>query len=79
MWVGAVLLMILFCSGVILLAVWGVKLLSRDRPFAPATPEKSAWEIAQLRYSRGELSRDEYLALMNDLKQSEETTKRIRN
>jgi uncharacterized membrane protein len=73
MWGGAAL-MILFWVGVILLALWGAKLLFADRRYVPATREKSAVEIAQLRYSRGELSHEEYLALLNDLKQSKEKT-----
>jgi uncharacterized membrane protein len=72
MWGGAAL-MILFWIGIILLALWGFRRLFPDQRLPPPAPSRSALEIAQSRYSRGEISRDEYLALINDLTQ--ETTK----
>ena len=74
MWGGAVL-MILFWLGVIFLAVWGFRILFPDRQPIPSRLTTSALEIAQLRYSGGEISQDEYLALINALKQSRETSK----
>ena len=71
---GAVL-MILFWVGVILLTLWGFRLLFPDRPLAPISQATSALEIAQLRYSCGEISQAEYLALVKDPKQSKETIK----
>ena len=59
MWGGAAL-MILFWLGVIFLAVWGLKLLFPDHRLVPATRSKPALEIAQLRYSRGEISRCDF-------------------
>lgn len=60
--------MIVFWLGIIFLVVWGLRAFgnttSRDR-----RPERTSTslEIAQQRYARGELSRDEYLALVDDL------------
>ena len=74
MWGGAALIM-LICIGVIVLAVWGFRRSRPDQQIILPISPVSAPEVVQLRYSRGEISRDEYLALMNDLKLSKETTK----
>ena len=64
--------MIVFWVGVALLFLWGVRQFvgsggntsaSHERP--PET--SSALEIVQRRYARGEISRDEYLTLLEDL------------
>ena len=74
MW-GGVILVILICSGIIVLAIWGFRQLFPDQRLSPMTSPASALEITQLRYSRGEISRDEYLALMVDLKVLKEVSK----
>ncbi len=67
MWAGAVL-MALFWAVVILLAVWGLRMLFPDRRSTSSAAANTPLEIAQRRYSRGEISRDEYLALLADLR-----------
>ncbi len=67
MWGGAAL-MILLWAAVIVLAIWGLRLLFPGRQSTVSAPANTALEIAQIRYSRGEISHDEYLALMADLK-----------
>ena len=74
MWGGAILVMLL-CSGLIVLAIWGFRQLFPDQRSSPMTSPASALEIAQLRYSRGEISRDEYLTLITDLKTLKEVNK----
>ncbi len=74
MWSGG-LLMILFWLAVAALVIWGLKTLFLGGQSARATSPASAQEIAQMRYSRGDISRDEYLALIEDLKQTKEMVK----
>jgi putative membrane protein len=74
MWGGG-LLMVLFWLVVIGLAIWGLRALFPDNHSVQIGPGTSPLDIVQLRYSRGEISRDEYLALMEYLKQSKETGK----
>ena len=64
MWGGA-LLMIFFGVGIIILVIWA---LTPSRHEIPLDPD-------QLRYVRGEISYNEYLALIDDLKLSKEATK----
>ncbi len=65
--------MVLFWLGVALLFLWGVRQLAgRDesataRHNAPPPPTDSALEIVKRRYARGEISREEYLTLLEDL------------
>ncbi len=73
MWGGA-LMMVLFWLAVAGLGIWGLRMLFPGGRSAPATPPTSALDIARVRYSRGELSRDDYLALVEDLKQTKEPT-----
>jgi putative membrane protein len=67
------LLMLLFWGGVIALAIWLVSLLfPRPADDSPATahdnsPVPSALEALKLRYAHGELSRDEYQQMRQDL------------
>jgi len=60
--------MILFWLGVAVLIIWGLRVLFFETPRERRSNEPlSALEIARQRYARGELSRDEYLALVEDL------------
>ena len=70
--------MILFWVGVFALAVWVVQALwTRERYPSQARPSVlSALELAQNRYARGEISRDEYLVLIDDLQSSKSKNKR---
>jgi uncharacterized membrane protein len=67
--------MVLFWLAVAGLGIWGLRMLFPDGHSAPAAPPTSALDIARVRYSRGERSRDDYLALVEDLKQTKETTR----
>jgi uncharacterized membrane protein len=65
---GGSLWMILFWIGVIALILWGLKsLLTSERAQQSPRSTPSALEIAQTRYARGEISQDEYLAIVSDL------------
>ncbi len=68
-WMGGPL-MILIWVLVILAVVYGVRSLIRsgrdDRP-ASAPPRRSALELLEERYARGELEREQYLAMRRDL------------
>lgn len=62
--------MLLLLVGLIALAVWIVRLLfpqNPERPVAETSPRESALEIAERRYAEGELSREEYDSLRQDL------------
>jgi uncharacterized membrane protein len=60
--------MLLFWIGVIALGIWGGRwLIAGPRPAAENHHSLTARETAAGRYARGELSRDEFLALVNDL------------
>jgi putative membrane protein len=70
------LFMFLFWGGIIALAVWLVSLLfpgsASDSTTAPGSgnsPGPSALETLKLRYAHGELSRDEYQQMIQDLEQ----------
>lgn len=60
--------MLLFWALVIGLAIWGLRVLFGS-PNAPSygTRELSPLEIAQRRYARGDISREAYLTLVDDL------------
>ncbi len=58
--------------GIVVLVVWAVQKFGRSdsgqRLTAPATEGRlSAREILDIRYARGELTREEYLAKLNDI------------
>jgi len=67
------LLNIAILVGIVLLVVWVVKQFSRGsvniaaNRSATITPPTSAREILAARYARGELSREDYLATLDDL------------
>ena len=70
-------MMILFWGGIIALAVWGVQSLTRrDEHAAPAAGPAPApqarpedpLEIAKQRYARGEISREEFEQIRDDLR-----------
>ncbi len=71
-WVGMIIGMILTVAvvvGIIVLIVWAIRRMnststggSMQNPNAP-----SAKEIAQARYARGEINRDEYQRILADL------------
>lgn len=59
--------MLLLLVGLIALAVWIVRLLfpQSERSVTETTRRESALEIAERRYAKGELSREEYESLKN--------------
>ncbi len=66
--------MIIFWLGVALLFLWGVRQFSgssgentASRRSTHPSETSSAPEIVKRRYARGEISREEYLALLEDL------------
>ena len=65
---GAMLIMALFWIALIALVAWAVYRIARGRGWIgasdrPATPE----EVLDERYARGEIDRDEYLRMRDDL------------
>lgn len=71
MWGGG-LLMILFWVAVVVLIVWALRLLFvSSQPHQPS-PTHSTADIAAARYARGEISREDYLAFVEDLKHQKE-------
>jgi len=66
--VGLVLT-IAFIVGLVYLVVWAVRRLSVNNPLpAPLNSTgQSARDIAQVRYAKGEINRDEYLKIIADL------------
>jgi putative membrane protein len=68
---GGGLLLILFWGIVIVLAIWVLRwLFSSSQPRQP-DPAPSAEDIAKTRYARGEVSREDYLALIADMENQE--------
>jgi putative membrane protein len=73
-WGGMVIGMILNIAvlvGLVVLAVWAVQRVSRnsDSHQIPASGTQTAREIAQGRYARGEINREEYQQILSDLNQ----------
>lgn len=66
------LLMALFWFTVIMLVIWGLRVLLVNE-HSPSTREipSTPLNIAQQRYAKGELSREEYLALVQDISQTQ--------
>ena len=63
-WLG-MLTMLLFWVGVLALVIWGVSNLFPIRQF---TTETHAVEIVRQRFARGEISREEYLQVVETLR-----------
>jgi putative membrane protein len=70
-WIGIALTLLFWLAliaGLVYLVVWLVRRAGAQAPVVgPAAGPLSAREIAQVRYARGEIDRDEYLKLMEDL------------
>ena len=72
-WIGMIIHLVITLGviiGLILLVVWAVRRISgttnTQSTYKPSV-EQSAKEIAQLRYARGEISRDEFQQILADL------------
>ena len=70
-WSGG-LWMVVFWIAIILLAIWILRLIFPATTTQPPTPTRAPEEIARARYARGEISREDYLALVEDLKDQKE-------
>ena len=72
-WIGMILNWVITIGliiGVVLLIAWLVKRTDRDGQAAKAAPTTaSPREIAQIRYARGEITREQYQQLVADLGQ----------
>ncbi len=69
-WIGMILGAVIWLAllvGVILLIVYGIRRLSRGSSSAPASQKSTAKEILQERYARGEITRDQYQQMLEDL------------
>lgn len=62
------ILMLLFWGGLIFGGVWLVSMLFNNSQNRPATPRQStAREILDQRYANGEINREEYEMMKNDV------------
>ena len=72
-WIGMILNWVIpsgLIVGVVLLIAWLVKRIDANRQAAKAAPTTaSPREIAQIRYARGEITREQYQQLVADLGQ----------
>lgn len=72
-WIGAVihlLISALIVIGIILLVIWLVRRLSHAGPMGPGinpVGPLSPREILQMRYARGEITREQYKQMLEDL------------
>ena len=53
--------------GIVVLVVWAVKRFSSGTTFNPGTGVQTPREILQARYARGELTREQYQQMLQDL------------
>ncbi len=74
MWGGGgmvlgLVLMVALLIGLVLLIVWAVKRVGGNPTsnIAPTTGNPTAREIAQARYAKGEINREEYQQILSDL------------
>jgi putative membrane protein len=71
-WIGMILGLVITIAviiGLVLLVVWAVRRMSENsaQPGFQTASGQSAKEIAQARYAKGEISRDEYQQILSDL------------
>jgi putative membrane protein len=71
-WPGMILGPILFIGfliGLVFLVVWAVRRMTANHPNPgpPNTAIQSARDIAQTRYAKGEISKEEYQQIISDL------------
>lgn len=71
-WMGMGLSLIITIGviiGLVLLVVWAVRRTSRytDQHGSQSLPGQSARDIAQARYAKGEINREEYQKILSDL------------
>ena len=71
-WIEMILILVITIGviiGLVLLVVWAVRRMSGNsaQPGSPNMTGQSAKDIAQARYAKGEISRDEYQHILSDL------------
>jgi putative membrane protein len=71
-WIGMIVGLIFSVAlivGLVVLVVWGVRRMGGNsaQPGGQITPSQSARDIAQARYAKGEITRDEYQQILSDL------------
>ena len=64
-WIFGPLIMLAFWGGFVALAVWIVRAVWRSGE--PRTTSQNSLEIAKARYARGEITREQYEQLKQDL------------
>ena len=70
-WIGMILGLIITIAvliGIVLLIVWAVKRMGGNSTsnIAPASGTPTAREVAQARYAKGEINREEYQQILSD-------------
>lgn len=68
MMLGGLVLFLLVLIGLIILVVWAVRQGRRSDQAGSDQPMPSAEEILKARYARGEITREQYLSMLEDLK-----------
>jgi len=71
-WIGMIvglIITVLVIGGFIILAIWAVRRISgsSETSTLPRKSGESTREIAQARYARGEITREEYQTILSDL------------
>jgi len=71
-WIGMLLGLVITIGvivGFVILVVWAVRRMSGNtyQPASPNLPGQSARDIAQVRYAKGEITREEYQQILADL------------
>ncbi|GAP15695.1 protein containg short C-terminal domain [Longilinea arvoryzae] len=69
-WIGMILGAVIWLAllvGIILLIVYGIRRLSRGSSSATSSSKSTAKEILQERYARGEVTREQYQQMLEDL------------
>jgi putative membrane protein len=70
-WIGMILGLVITISviiGLVFLVVWAVRRMSGNtQPSSQKLIGQSAKDAAQVRYAKGEISRDEYQKIISDL------------
>lgn len=71
-WLVGLLGLLLFVAlivGVIILIVWAVRQGQRSQSTGKSPEQPTPESILKARYARGEITRDEYLSILDDLKE----------
>ncbi len=71
-WIGMIIgliITVIIIIGIIILVVWAVRRMSGNSETSTLSKRsgESAREIAQARYARGEITREEYQMILSDL------------